>query len=365
MEDGLRERLDAWQRAGVVDAATVEAITEFERAATLDDATPPLERLLAAERIPPAEGLTYLGVAVVLAGVLYAVLTGLGSRASGPVVLVLAAGAAAAGNQLRRDGTAGGRRSAGAALTAAAGLAALGAGELLVASGAFTQTHVSIFSPAPFPGGIGSPSGGVAVVQTERNEAALAAISSALALLLGLGALGVATVPLTALLVSAAAYVTSMSSAWAIAGAPGLRTGVAPLVAAAFLLALSATGVGRAASTPLRFAAAVVPPPTLLVLGTIDDAPTWPLIVVAAVIAVATMRAAVQLSSNALALAAGIGVFGVSVDVAYRTLGGNGGASVVLVVTGVLLLLSAVLTQQAMKANRGGTAAPRAPGSSG
>jgi hypothetical protein len=355
VDDGLLERLDAWQRAGIVDAATVEAITEFER----EVATAPKRPPVATERISPAEGLTYLGVAVVLAGVLYGVLSGLGSRASGPVVLVLAAGAAAAGISLRRDGTAGGRRSAGAALSAAAGLAALGIGQLLIAADAFTQTHASTFYPGPFHPGGGSATAGVTIVQTERNEAALAAISSALALLLGLAALAAVAVPFTALLVSAAAYVTSISSAWAIAGAPGLRVGVAPLIAAACLLVLSAADIGRAAATPLRFAAAIVPPPALLVLGTIEGAPTWPLIVVAALVALAAMRAAVQLSSNALALAAGIGVFGVSLDVAFRTLGGGGGAPVVLVVTGLLLLLSAVLTQQAMKTNRSRTVVRR------
>jgi len=109
--------------------------------------------------------------------------------------------------------------------------------------------------------------------------------------------------------------------------------------------------LSRVAPT-LRFVAALVTPSSLLVLGALHDAPVWPLIVVAAAVAVATMSAAVRLGGSALAVAGGLSVFGISVDVAGRTLGTSGGAPAVLIVSGLLLVACAALTQEAIRRTR-------------
>jgi hypothetical protein len=62
--------------------------------------------------------------------------------------------------------------------------------------------------------------------------------------------------------------------------------------------------------------------------------------------------AAVRLGANELAVAGGIGIFGVALDVTARTLGRSTGAPVVLIVSGLLLVACAALVQQAIKHNR-------------
>ena len=338
MDDRLQAQLVAWTQAGLIDAATSDAIARYE--AVHDRGEP--RAAAAAERVGPAEALTYVGVAVVLAGLLYGTFTGLDEGAAGTVVLVLAAIAGLLGVMLSRGDTAGSRRSAGTAVATAAGLAALGVGRILTASGLLETAQ-----QLPFNGPNGVP-----IVEQTRNLAALAAASAGVCLVLAIAALEWLTVPVVALVVASAAYAAGMASADAIGGQDVLRTGVAPLAVGAFLMLVAARPrLARGAPT-LRFIAALVTPSSLLVLGALRDAPAWPLIVVAAVIAVAAMFAAVRLGSNALAVAGGLSVFGISVDVAGRTLGNSGGAPVVLIVSGLLLVGCAALTQEAIRRNR-------------
>lgn len=185
----------------------------------------------------------------------------------------------------------------------------------------------------------------------QRNSAALAAIASGVALALGLLALDAVTVPLAALLTATAAYVASMTAAAAVAGEAGLRIGIAPLAAAALLLGVSSRPHLSDVAPSLRFSAALVPPPVLLVLGGLRDAPSWPLLAVAGLVSATAMLGAVRCSSNAFAVAGGIGILGVSVDIAARTLGGDGRAPVILIVSGLLIVGCGALTQQAIKHN--------------
>ncbi|HXA27590.1 MAG TPA: hypothetical protein VN193_02485 [Candidatus Angelobacter sp.] len=344
MDDRLQAQLAAWRQAALIDAATAEAIARYESAG--GSAAP--GHAPAAERVGPAEALTYVGVAVVLAGLVYGAFTGLDAGASGTAVLVFAVFAGVLALLLSGGGAASSRRSAGTAAAAAAGLAALGVGRLLMASGVLETAHHLVYDPAI----------GRVTEEPAQNLAALAAASAGACLLLTLVAVELLTVPVVAFVMASAAYAAGMASAVAIAGQAGVRNGVAPLAVGAALVLLAARPrLSRVAAT-LRFVAALVTPSALLVLGALPDAPVWPLIVVAAVIAVISMSAAVRLGGSALAVAGGLSVFGISVDVAGRTLGNSGGAPLVLIVSGLLLVACAALTQEAIRRTRARATAP-------
>jgi hypothetical protein len=328
----LGDRLRAWQSAGLIDAGAARAIAAFEAArADRDgaDADP-------AQRLSASEALTYVGVAVVLAGILSGLFTGLSSDAIGPVVLLFAAVAGGLGLALQGGPTASSRRAAGAAFTIAAAMAALGTGELLVSTKAFTTVRFSSYSGAT----------------TVTNAAAVTAVAAAVGLVLFLVVLRFAPIALAALLAAAAAFTTTMSTAWAAGQESSMRTGWAPLVAGAFLLVAAWRTRSPGSAAVLRFTAVAASAGILLIVGQIPDASPWLLIVMATAISLGAVVTAVQLSANELAIAGGIGIFGVALDVTARTLGRDAGAPVVLIVSGLLLVACAVLVQQAIRHNR-------------
>lgn len=336
MDERLRERLREWHEAGLIDAATAVALEAFEAQRPAPASLGP--PAVGSDRPSASEVLVDAGFAVVVAGILYGIFTGLGS-AAGPVVLLFAACSAGLAGALAREGTVPARRGAGAALALAAALAGLGVGTVLVNAGAFTSTRVVGSSP-------------YAYTVTEHNQAALAAIAAGVTLLLALGALEVLVTGLLALLVAAAAEAAAFTSASALGGEALHRTGAPALAAAAFLVLLAARPRLARVSAVLSFSALLVAPLALLAVGGIEGAPTWALIVLAGLIATGSMAAAVRLGSNPLALAGGIGILAVAIDVTGRTLGSSAGAPVVLIVSGLLLVACAVLTQQAMRRAR-------------
>lgn len=342
MAEPLEERLRAWREAGLIDDAAMAAIEAFEAGRAAPAApTVVAESVSRAERPTVAEALAYTGFAVVLSGILYAVFSSLGGAAAGPVTLVLAGCATGLAVILERDNGSSSRRAAGAAIAVAVGLVALGVGTVLVNAGAFTTT-LTIRPPAYY----------AEFTVAEHNTAALAAIAAAVALVCGAASLHWVTTPLLALVVAAAAEVTAFTSTQAGGGDSLQRWGVAPLAAAACLLALATRPRLAAAADVLRFVAVAVAPPALLVVGSLSGAPTWPLIALAAAIAAGSMAASVQVGRASLAVAGGIGVLAVAIDVTDRILGSNGNASMVLIVSGLLLVGCAALTQRAMQRAR-------------
>ncbi|HEV7678301.1 MAG TPA: hypothetical protein VGQ42_07005 [Candidatus Dormibacteraeota bacterium] len=325
MKEPLGERLRAWQGAGLIDAGAARAIANFEAARGRHDGGNDADGE-EAQGLSASEALTYVGVAVVLAGILFGLFTGLSTDAIGPVALFFAAVATGLGVALQRGTTASGRRAAGAAFTIAAAMAALGTGELLAGAHAFTST------------------------------AAVTAAAAAVALVLFLVVLRVTPVGLAALLAAAAAFTTSMSTAWAAGHEAAMRTGWAPLIAGALLLLVASRTRSPGAAAVLRFSAVSAATGILLIVGQIPDANPWLLIAMATVISLAAVVVAVRLSANELAVAGGIGIFGVALDATARTLGRDAGAPVVLIVSGLLLVACAALVQQAIRHNRAGQA---------
>jgi len=339
----LEERLGDWTAAGIIDPLTARTIAAYEAARPAPAQAPPqLPPPPPSRGVSPAEVITYIGVAVILAGILFEVFNGLQSGAAGPVLLVFAAAAAVLGAVLRPGQAPSSRRAAGAALATAAGLAAVGVGELLVASGAFTTLELQQFLDQA-----GNP-----VYKPAQNIPALTAIAGAVCLLLSLLVLALVPVTVGALLTAAATYATAMGTAAAIGGESATGTGIAPLVAGVVLVLLSASRVFGPAGRALGVCAALFTPPLLLVVGAIHDSPTGLLIVVAGAVAALSMIGAVRLTSNGLAVAGGLGVFGVSLDVAGRAFDFKGGAAPALIITGLLLVACAALTQQAVRINR-------------
>jgi hypothetical protein len=341
MAEPLEGRLRAWRDAGLIDDGAAAAIEAFEAARTATPPTTVAEAVSRPDRTTVAEALAYAGFAVVLAGILYALFSSFGGATAGPISLVLAACATGLAAVLDRDGGPSARRAAGASMAVAVGLAALGVGTVLVNAGVYTTTYM--LDSRMYLGDL-------TVVQ--HNDAALAAIAAAVAVVFGAASLRWVATPLLALVVAAAAEVTAFTSTHAAGGDAAQRWGFAPLVSGACLVALASAPRLAAAAGVLRFIALAVAPPALLVVGGISDAPTWPLIVLATAIAAGSMAASVQVGRASLAAAGGIGVLSVAIDVTQRTLGSNGNASVVLIVSGLLLVGCAALTERAMRRAR-------------
>src|SRR5258708_19036597 len=161
--------------------------------------------------------------------------------------------------------------------------------------------------------------------------------------------LGVAAVGLAALLAAGAAYTTAMTTGWVIGHEAATRSGWAPVIAGAFLRGISGLPSSSAAVATLRFTGMAGSAGILLVLGQMPEADTGMLILLATLISLLAMWWAVRLGANELAVAGGIGIFGVALDVTARTLGRSAGAPIVLILSGLLLVACAALVQQAIK----------------
>jgi hypothetical protein len=312
----LRERLAAWQAAGVVDAATVARIEAFESERPVADRPP---------GISVSEVIAYIGTVVLLVGVGFLYGTryeALGSAGRLTILGLVVAGGLAAGELVRRVGASGASRRARAAgwTVAAIASAALFA-QAFVDAHVLTQAARYDYQGAP-PDTSGSVMLGAGIGFV---------IASALLARAGAGFIAFATAVLAFTTVTAFdTYERSLNGnnielSWVIAG-----------VALAVLAEMIARGHERRwAREVLRLSSVLPPVIAALVLSFSSDAQD--LEVFAGILALGAFGLALLRGSAGYAIAGGVALFIVVNEVGFRHFAESLGFPVVLIVSGIAL----------------------------
>ncbi|HEX3604523.1 MAG TPA: hypothetical protein VH134_01275 [Candidatus Dormibacteraeota bacterium] len=324
----IEEQLRRWIAAGVVDPATAEAIRAFEGREAATDRV----------RVSMQEVIAYAGAALALAGgallvALHREAFGLGGR----LVLYVAVGAAALMGALRlaAGGAAGGRAAAACVMVAILG-GGLAAGDCAASLGWLSVHHLEYAGP-------------YAPMYDNVDRGGDAALGFGVVAVLALVAVLQLGGPLLTVLLVAGAY----GATWCglSAGRAGATVGaLATCVPGAALLAVSLVTRMRAVERELlRFWGTAVPAVVLCLPGDAAAAVCTPLALAASG---GALVASVRLNCNALAVAGGLGLFAVVVDVGVRWFSGPLGLPLVLIGAGMALIGVAALIQRIVSGNR-------------
>jgi hypothetical protein len=313
-EERLRNRLAAWQAAGVIDAPTAARIEAFEAGRPATDRP---------AGISVSEVIAYIGAVVLLVGVgfLYGTqYAALGSAGRLVIIGLVAAAGLAAGELVKRVGATGAaRRARAAGWTVAAVAAAVWFSQAFVDANILTQASRYDQYEPDTSGSImlGAAIGFViAAVLLWRAGAALLAV-------------------VTAALASTTAgqfdnYARTLPSAGV------LVTWLVPAVILAVLSETITTGHERRwAREVLRFA--IVVPPTIAALALSFNSDGGDLEYIAALFALAAFGLALARSSAGYAIAGGVALFIVVNEVGFRHFAQSLGFPVVLIVSGITL----------------------------
>jgi len=315
-EERLRNRLAAWQAAGVIDAATAARIEAFEAGRPATDRP---------AGISVSEVIAYIGAVVLLVGVGFLYGTQyqtLGSAGRLALIGLVVVAGEAAGLLVRQVGNAGAaRRARAAGWTVVAVAAAFWFSEVFVDASFLTQAPAYDYPGAP--------------PDTSGSNMLGAAIGFVIAaFLLWRAGSGLVAVAAIALAYSTAGqfivYTHTMSTA-------SLEVSVA---VPAVILALLSESITRGherrwAREILRFA--VVLPPTISALALSFNADGGALEYFAAVFALAAFGLALARSSAGYAIAGGVALFIVANEVGFRHFAQSLGFPVVLIVSGITL----------------------------
>ncbi len=320
MSGELTERLRRWRAAGLIDESQAAAIAAFEDERAV--APPPGPRS-GANRISTGEVVAYAGIALASAGTILTVerhFRALGFAGRMTLYGVVALGTAAAARQLWRG------RASPASHRAAVVCLLLG----LVAIGAMvTETAVRL--------------GGDRASAAAAGAAAMAA----------LGALLLAWTRGTPLGLLVAATANTATFASLAAANVSHRTTVvaATLIPATALLLLTRVPrlTGSAAAETLRLFAALVPIGAAYVLG---GRGLLALELLAGAGAAAALVLGARVNSNGFAIAGGLGIFGLVVDVGSRYFSRAVGFPAVLILSGGVLVVIAIVLQRTIRHNR-------------
>jgi hypothetical protein len=334
--DRLEQQLARWHAAGLVDAAALEAIRAYEAERAPATAAP--ERA----RVSLQEVIAYAGAALALAGgallvALHRDDVGLPARLA--VYVVAGVLALLASRRLAAGGGAGRRAAATCVMLAILG-AGMVVGDTAATAGLLTRHHHYPYYDEVDRGG----------------NAALALGVVALLSLAGLWRLGSTVL---AALLAVAAFAATFTALGA-AGAGASTWALVTLVPGTLLFTTSLLGRLRvsASGEVLRLAGALVPVATVyLAVGGSDLG--GPLTGLGGALSAAALLGSPRLNSNALALAGGLGVFGLVVSVGVRWFAGPLGLPLVFIAAGVTLIGVAVLIQRTISGNR--SRAPRSP----
>jgi hypothetical protein len=313
-EERLRNRLAAWQAAGVIDAPTAARIEAFEAGRPATDRP---------AGISVSEVIAYIGAVVLLVGVgfLYGTqYAALGSAGRLVIIGLVAAAGLAAGDLVKRVGATGAaRRARAAGWTVAAVAAAVWFSQAFVDANILTQASRYDQYEPDTSGSImlGAAIGFViAAVLLWRAGAALLAV-------------------VTAALASTTAgqfdnYARTLPSAGV------LVTWLVPAVILAVLSETITTGHERRwAREVLRFA--IVVPPTIAALALSFNSDGGDLEYIAALFALAAFGLALARSSAGYAIGGGVALFIVVNEVGFRHFAQSLGFPVVLIVSGITL----------------------------
>jgi hypothetical protein len=330
----LDEQLRRWRAAGLLDDATAAAIRGHE--ARLARAGDRQDR----SRVSLQEVIAYAGVALALAGgALFVSLhrddLGLPGRLA--VYVLATAAALVAAVTLRRGGAAGSRAAAGCVMVSILGVG-LAIGDAATAGGWFTVLH-------HHPG-----YGPYAPAYDEVDHNGNAALALAAVALLALAATWWTRSGLLALVLAGATFGATFTEL-ASRHADGTAVALVACIPGAALGAASFTHRlrGDLAGEVLRFWGTLLP----AIIPLFADGPlVAPLTGLAGAISAAALVASPALNSNALAVAGGLGLFGLVVDVGVRWFSGPLGLPLVLIGAGVALIGVAALIQRIVSGNR-------------
>jgi hypothetical protein len=312
----LKERLAAWQAAGIVDATTVARIEAFESERPVADRSP---------GISVSEVIAYIGTVVLLVGVGFLYGTryeALGSAGRLTVLGLVVAGGLAAGELVRRMGAAAAsRRARAAGWTVAAIASATWFAQAFVDAHVLAQAARNSYEGAP-PDTSGSIMLGAGIGFV---------IASALLTRAGAGFIAVAT---------AALAFTTVGGLDAYEQLPDPNSVELSWVVAAVILAVLAETITRGhdrrwAREILRFAVPLPPVIAALVLSFSSDAQD--LEVFAGILALAAFGLALVRGSAGYAIAGGVALFIVVNEVGFRHFAESLGFPVVLIVSGITL----------------------------
>ncbi len=311
----LRNRIAAWQAAGVIDAATAARIEAFEVNRPVTDQP---------TGISVSEVIAYIGTVVLLVGVGFLYGTqykALGSAGRLVIIGLVVAAGLAAGELVKRAGATGAaRRARAAGWTVAAVAAAVWFSQAFVDANVLTQASRYGYQDEPDTSGsimLGVAIGFViAVVLLWRAGAALIAFVTA-----------------------ALAYTTAAEFENYMRTLPSDNAEVTWLVAAMILAVLSETiTLGRErrwAREVLRFT--IVVPPTISALAISFNPDGGDLEYFAALFALASFWLALARGSAGYAIAGGVALFIVVNEVGFRHFAQSLGFPVVLIVSGITL----------------------------
>jgi hypothetical protein len=350
--EGWDQALQRWTVAGLVGGDQAAAIRAFEagRAPAAGDGRREAE---GDDRFTATEALVYAGAAAILGGLVYLVASSTSRGAQAGISLAgglagLAAARALAAGQARTGLLGSGRRAA--AVCAAASIALVGAGVslLAIANGWLVISQTYCYSTGPcLPGCIQSTD----YCYTSYDHGADAILGAAVALTLALAALELLRSHILAVLVVATAYITALVSVSRLDSPGPTMYAIAATITGAFLALVGLRAVE--VREPLLFAALIVPVTALFLTDSFDQVGAGG--VLAGLAAACALALAVRADSNGLAVAGGLGVFGFCVDLTARSLGSTSPA-LVLIVSGLALVVSALLVQRAVRRNRVGAA---------
>jgi hypothetical protein len=313
-EERLRNRLAAWQAAGVIDAPTAARIEAFEAGRPATDRP---------AGISVSEVIAYIGAVVLLVGVgfLYGTqYAALGSAGRLVIIGLVAAAGLAAGELVKRVGATGAaRRARAAGWTVAAVAAAVWFSQAFVDANILTQaSRYDQYEP-----------------DTSGSIMLGAAIGFVIAAVLlwraGAGLLAVVTAALAS---TTAGQFDNYARTLPSAGV--LVTWLVPAVILAVLSETITTGHERRwAREVLRFA--IVVPPTIAALALSFNSDGGDLEYIAALFALAAFGLALARSSAGYAIAGGVALFVVVNEVGFRHFAQSLGFPVVLIVSGITL----------------------------
>ena len=312
----LDERLDRWERAGLIDADQSRRIRDFESAETsraaVDGDGAARSHTDAPAGPTGTELLAYLGVLIALAGVVTLVYA---SRATLSLIaaLTLAIGlvALAAAWEFTRRGGGPSARAAGACLALGAAAIGTAAGEFSSAASVFTRTVVTDVS-------CGTASACPAYTSTDQSGNVL--LGACVVLAIALAVIRLVPGRMAAIVAVVAAYV----GAAAAINVGQLRVEQSPVAIALVLLAASAILVGfgesmqtrqRDVSGLLGFAGVIGATIPLYLAG---GQSVVHLDVLAGVIAVVAVAAGIVAPRAGIAYGAVIGLAGLVVDIGAR-----------------------------------------------
>ena len=317
-DERLRNRLAAWQGAGVIDAATAARIEAFEAGGPATDRP---------SGISVSEVIAYIGTVVLLVGVgfLYGTqYAALGSAGRLVIIGLVVVAGLAAGELVKRVGATGAaRRARAAGWTVAAVAAAVWFSQAFVDANVLTQASRYGYQAEPDTSGsimLGAAFGLViaAVLLWRAGAALLAGVTAALAYIVA------------GWFDNYANYTQTLPSASI------LVTWLVPAVILAVLSETITSGHERRwAREVLRFA--VVVPPTIVALFLSVNADGGALEYFGAVFALAAFGLALARSSAGYAIAGGVTLFIVVNEVGFRHFAQSLGFPVVLIVSGITL----------------------------